>query len=436
MTLKTLAYGLAILLGALRAHAACDTLDLSTPRQLQVGSDIPAQAKKVFLVGVVEQFLWDVEGATLPINQQKLDQLSTAVGTESAEVLVKNRLEFRGVDGKAIGERRCIAFPTTMAAVPPARATVPAAGAAPPRGILFEDCLDLVLTWAKRNMTPRERFVAFNSAGKVCARDPRTVAQGDPIVAVVAVKKDELQQSFLPADYSPCGLRAEKTLVLNSVKDIPIITFTGGPQYTEDKVLRVGTRACYDDNTVVTLKKQDGAGAAVTLDSTTVQQYKRFYATVQLGVLNSDTRDTSFGLRSTNGQNLIFDKGPNNHGPEYTASVLLYGLPRYFTEGLDYQGRDPVNENSVRDRIGVVLSAGLKDPGNRFGLGLSFEVARGVNLVVVHEWVRVTRLAGLNVGDAFTGAADTLPTRKTWDQSTAVGLSFDLAYVTQLFTRN
>jgi hypothetical protein len=184
----------------------------------------------------------------------------------------------------------------------------------------------------------------------------------------------------------------------------------------------------------------------------TITQYERFRATLQVGAVFTDRHIESFGLRPEGTTKVLVSNGPEaDHGPEYIASVVVYGLPHYFrrrqvtdpafvagdttkTPRRDpYFGREPVHDNGVADRIGLLVGVGMSQPGRRFVIGGSFEVVSGVNVFLVNESTRLTVLNGFEVGDTFTGEAKDIPLKDQWENGWAVGVSFDVRYAVALF---
>ena len=186
--------------------------------------------------------------------------------------------------------------------------------------------------------------------------------------------------------------------------------------------------------------------------SATITQYERYRATLQVGAVFSKRHIESFGLRTEGDQKFLVSNGPGpERGPEYVASVVVYGIPHYlrrravrdppFLPGAatapprkdPYFGRDPVNESTVADRVGALIGVGLSQPGRRFVIGGSFELVSGINLFGVREFVRQTFLNEASVGDEFNGEAKDISLRDDWDNGWSFGISFDARYAVALF---
>jgi hypothetical protein len=211
-----------------------------------------------------------------------------------------------------------------------------------------------------------------------------------------------------------------------------------------------------------------GIKLSVTVDQTTkelaypLKQFERYRATLQVGVGFSELHQQTFGLRQDGDVQRIYQTSETERGPEYVATVVLYGVPHYFTrrsvrtpcvfENLkkrvcppagmadvpvreNYFGRDPVNDNSALDRIGLMFGAGLSQPGRRFLIGGSFELLTGVNLFLTREFVRSPELEGVAVGDIFAGDPGDIPIGDHWRQAWTAGVSLDLRYAVSLFGR-
>lgn len=171
-----------------------------------------------------------------------------------------------------------------------------------------------------------------------------------------------------------------------------------------------------------------------------LKQYERYTATFQVGVLFTDLREHSFGLRPDGTVMRITDEGPVNSGPEYVSALVLYGFPHYvdelFSKGYKYFGRDIVNDGGVWDRMGLVLGVGLNQPAKRFIGGLSLELVTGVNVIGVVDFAEVKELNGVAVDDQFSGTAATIPARSVWRRDVKFGLTLDARFATKLFSKN
>lgn len=131
-----------------------------------------------------------------------------------------------------------------------------------------------------------------------------------------------------------------------------------------------------------------------------------------MGAVYTTQHCRTFGLADVDGQKVIVDKGPGGRGPEYLAQLTVYGLLHYLgalTGRGRYLGRDIVNDHSFADRVGLVVGVGFDKPLNRFALGLSFEIANGVNLVGAYDLARISELKDVAEGDVFKGKAEELP---------------------------
>ena len=169
----------------------------------------------------------------------------------------------------------------------------------------------------------------------------------------------------------------------------------------------------------------------------TLQQYSRYRASLNLGVLNSRPLNPNFSER----KGVIVEGEADKRGPEYVAAMVIHGLPHYLSSWLStfdektswsYKGRDLVHDHHWKDKIGLVIAAGTSDPAKRFGVGLSFELFNGVSLLGVREFAKSQVLDGVNLGDAIASGS-TVPTKTEWRRSWSFGLAFDLSYVSKVF---
>jgi hypothetical protein len=67
--------------------------------------------------------------------------------------------------------------------------------------------------------------------------------------------------------------------------------------------------------------------------------------------------------------------------------------------------------------------------------GFSFEVAAGVNIIGVWDWVETEVLRGVEEGDIFVGEPEDIPTQKEWRQKFVFGLTLDIVYAATAFRR-
>jgi hypothetical protein len=172
-----------------------------------------------------------------------------------------------------------------------------------------------------------------------------------------------------------------------------------------------------------------------TTAKVTFHLYPRYNFTLQFTTVWSDLRDKSFALSKATSPTIL-DHTDQGKGPDYFAGVVLYAWPNYFLKGRRYLGRDPVHDNRLLDRLGLLLGVSIDNPKKRALVGLTFELAKGLNVVAGHEFASVNELAdGYKIGDAFSGTADQIPVRARWRGKTVFGVSLDLRIARALFEK-
>lgn len=317
-----------------------------------------------------------------------------------------------------------------------------ARAAAQPGGTL-QHCQDLAQSKRAEIQAQRRArdftFLVFMYDGQLCAEPERPYSvQGDPIFVGIY---DDLANPHAVAprlEASPCTIEAAGARIYAPASFADIKTEAaaslGPPPPASWAITMLGPRVCYDAAVQLTVKALKGAELA-TIGQYTVGQTVRYHATIQLGAIFTDLHDREFALRADGATMRIRETGSSGTGPEYIATVLFYALPRYLQKGARYQGRDIVHDNDWRDRIGGVLGVGLSNPDQRFVAGVSLELLTGLNVLGLYEVTKVKELQGMNVGDPFTGAADTIPDRDTWKRHLVAGVSIDLRYAVALFKR-
>ena len=287
--------------------------------------------------------------------------------------------------------------------------------------------------------------IVFMPSGKVCGQSRPFGVSGDLIYTAV----------FDDGTITSAGTKVEftKCEVLSPTPKNPELETLVPKLDLQARVVRpllfeFPARQCFGSSAEMKLRNKVKEGNEPEKDvdvNYSLPLYERYRYTLQVGVVETAQRNKSFGLRDMK----IFSKGPEGRGPEYLATVVLYGLPRYFgvltqragSENAEqdvtraYYGRDPIHEQGLADRIGFVIGAGLKNPSDRFGVGLSFEIGYGVNLIGMYERAKLKKLAVVKEGDVFTGTVEQIPTREVWEEDWVFGLSLDLRYITGLFKR-
>ena len=256
---------------------------------------------------------------------------------------------------------------------------------------------------------------------------------GDPIYVGIFTSSSSLWQDA-EVDFDPCRIQPEAPNVLVSGN----LNILSGVQAPRGTIHEFGPRRCYNTGVQITVSPGPAPPNVTPPQPQTVylDQYQKYRATVQAGVLFTDTQHRSFGLRPDGSDQVIFDKGPEGKGPRYFASLVLYGVLKYLPSlggGDGYEGRDVVHDNSFTDRLGLLLGVGLSSPANEFAIGASFEVITGVNAIGGWYFAKTRVLEGLSEGDPFVGQAADIPTKEEWRSDFNLGLSIDLRYLTGLF---
>jgi hypothetical protein len=334
----------------------------------------------------------------------------------------------------------------------------PGAGPAPSRSDVLQFCSAVGAAQSREiySVRGREDFtvIVFDESGP-CFISRQFGPEGDPI----AIGFVSLPGPTVSLDLDPCSTlaAAPKVLISADVSSIQIQSRTDGGLAAE---WFPPLRRCFGTATGIKLAiKKDGEAQAKAA-AYTLKQFERYRATVQIGVAASELHQQTFGLRVDGAAKRIIETTADERGPEYVGAVVIYALPRYFfrrstqtpcyyetparrvcqKESLppsreNFFGRDPVNENGVLDRVGLLFGVGLNQPGRRFLIGGAFELVTGVNLFLTREFVRLPELEGAAVGDVFAGEAATIPTRDHWRQAWTAGVALDARYAVGLFQR-
>jgi hypothetical protein len=285
-------------------------------------------------------------------------------------------------------------------------------------------------------------LIIFKPDGTECTKSKPRGTSGDLIYTAVVDDGSKPSLEFTKCDapaLSPNNPEGETLLSKLQARDLA----------KKINLLEFPVRQCFGTSAEMIFKSK--TGTTEIAKTFTLPLYDKFRFSLQVGLLGSPQHSPSFGLRKdANSTDMkIFNKGPVGSGPEYVASVILYGLPHYFGVGnpprgngdgerdalASYFGRDPFHENGFADRLGLVLGAGLNNPGDRIVAGLSFELGYGINAIGVYEYAKLKELNGFSEGNTFTGTVEQIPTRDAWKGRWVGGLSIDSRYFTRLIKR-
>lgn len=275
---------------------------------------------------------------------------------------------------------------------------------------------------------PYESWILFNSTGAICYA-PYPLRQRDRLNFAMVWRKGETIPAGVTANVSNCKTPSPQPDVFSSGQIPSLEKQSATVAMADFQFQQLGLPVeCASESPKVTISiPQEGASDRTREHVLTL--FARYSAVFHVGVLASKLREPDFGLQTVNGQSVIVNKESEQRGPEYVAMVVIQAIPKALSNR-SYPGRDLLHDNDPADRLGLAFSFGLRSPKDRFGLGLAYELARGVNVVGIHEWVRVNKLNGVSEGQTFTGD---IPTKKEWDKAWALGLTFDIEYITRVF---
>jgi hypothetical protein len=288
-----------------------------------------------------------------------------------------------------------------------------------------------IVTQVKGTRSPGYTLIAFLESGEICHSNRLYGIQGDPIYVGVYTNLDD----WAPTRFEPCSIEPEAPAIYVSTDAVSLT-----PQEKSQRQaggnwgLRKNTaRRCFNTTVDIRLGRANDTGAI----RFNLSQHSLYRATLQLGALFTTQHVQDFDVRTENGQNLLYSRGPTGRGVEYTASLVVYSAPRYLLSlfgGQPYGGRDLVHDQGVLDRIGAVVGIGLTQPGRRFIAGGTFELLYGINFMYVADILRAPQPVGATLDAPFEGTRDDIRTQDRWTAKGVVGLSVDLLYVKELFS--
>lgn len=351
----------------------------------------------------------------------------------------KLRLMYAGADGKVLTDGAALEFvlegdkPADVQRCEELRKAAELAEATKtPQATAVTADMKICSTLIAGTPLPRnESWLVVNSKGRLCGTSP-VLRRGDRLQFGLALNTGEAVPE-VEIDHEGCVLPTGAVVVDGDVSKFVKMSSKPGEtatlKTTEPVLIRVALPIeCASEE--VTLKtKVQGTQVA----DQKVKFFERTIAVLHIGVLNSKLREPEFNLRASGGGNVITDREAEGRGPEYVAMVVVQGFPHYLRHGFAYLGRDRVHDHQPMDRTGLAFAFGLREPTKRFGVGLTYELVRGVNLVAMHEWVKRNRLDGVSLGDTFAGAAGDIPQTREWAKGWSAGITFDTAYLLSIF---
>jgi len=288
-----------------------------------------------------------------------------------------------------------------------------------------------ILKQVKGGRSPGYTLIVFMESGEICHANRLYGIAGDPIHVGVYTSTTQ----WAPTRFEPCAIEPAAPAVYVSVDQVNLTP--QGRRESGGYTLRKNTpRRCFNSAVDISFRRTEGTTADGAIRYN-LSQHQLYRGTLQLGAIFTPQHVREFDVRTVGEENILYSKGPNGRGVEYTASLVLYGAPRYVISlfgGPSYSGRDLVHDDGVLDRLGAVLGIGLTQPGRRFVAGASFEVIYGVNVLYVADILRAPQPVGARLDEPFAGTRDDIRTEERWTTRGVWGISVDLLYVKELFS--
>ena len=354
--------------------------------------------------------------------QVSLDPGTLLIWTATANATPAAVLIWKAADGRACAQSISASGATPSAIAPPTEGEgAPASG----------NCTNDGEKWRQElqglNKNQRPTVIVFNGPN-ACYRSDSTkpATHGDPIyIGVLSQTPSEWAAAAI--DFTPCDIESATPLIQPG--DQFPASFRQAGNW---RLMKFLPRSCWNDSVAISVTAVGSKAKAGMI----LQQYPRYRATMHLGAISTELHETEFGLRADGGVTRIYSKGPSGNGPEYTASLVFYGVLKYIPHLFGkpaYKGREIRNEQGLFDRIGFSTGVGIKNPFERFVVGGTFEIISGVNLFAGWDFFETPLLAGVNENQVFEGSEEQIPVTKEWRHQTSVGITFDLAYAAKLF---
>lgn len=284
----------------------------------------------------------------------------------------------------------------------------------------------------------RRFYRVYDKNGRVCRTTPGRIKHGDKIRVGVYFENVTDTDKYI-TDVISCTRESDGFLINEAGFPAQVSEPAGSemknPGFRRFNAAKVTPSIqwfpeieCFSDNVILRLKEEMSSDPVVQLS---LPQYPRYRGALQLGFVNTKIIDRNYSL--VNG--VILAGQDNSKGPEYVASLLVYGLPNYLkgfakSDREVYSGRDIVNEFGWKDRISLSFSIGINEPKNLLGVGFGLEIVKGINLTMTSLYQKVDVLSGVSVGDSATGD---IPLKSRWEHDVVGGISIDGRYLSRLF---
>ena len=147
-----------------------------------------------------------------------------------------------------------------------------------------------------------------------------------------------------------------------------------------------------------------------------------------LGAARSSIVDRKFAVVPNNGSTVI---GSTDVSDKDTVYSIFYTPFVWGKRDLE----KPFSLSTLYKHINPTVGFVVDDVSNNFLVGLSLDLPRGVVVTAGRHYRRVTVLSkesGLKLGSPFTGASDTIPTAKSWENASFIAVSVDIRVMSQL----
>ncbi len=188
----------------------------------------------------------------------------------------------------------------------------------------------------------------------------------------------------------------------------------------------------------ITIKKDDK-----DLRNYPIRINNNYIGSFRFGVAKSRFRFNRYELKRFAGSDSARILNVSNADGEfrYFLTVVFYGWRCWkdkFWNGRDLDESPTCTEclnslEGISERLNPLVGIGLKDFGNEYVVGFSFEVARGLDIFGGRYFAKVKELAGnYKEGDVFKADAADIPIKEKWKQRRFFGVSVDLVIATKV----
>jgi hypothetical protein len=270
----------------------------------------------------------------------------------------------------------------------------------------------------------------FDGNGLSTSGFPTDVDDNDVINIFLVATKNDIKNLMVEVSGSLTG----EEIAIQGLA--ALVEFKKALRQEQPQVFDMGSYGPYAPPSITIVIKELVNGKANILRSYIIKINKNYLASLRFGVGQSKIRFNEYKLRQFAGSEDKRIKNISSEGgePQDFLSIVFYGW--HFWEDRFWNGRDVSEPPDFIGRINPFVGLSFTEFGKKYQFGLSFELARGLDLFYgVHIAKTKVLNGGFKEGDTFSGQESDIPTKEKWiTDKKLIGLSVDLRIATKILS--